>query len=215
MDGDDTALLTCIGRGDLQLPLRPTAAGAHSRAHVQPVSDSGMSCWSEAVPTVRALFSSCQSLAQRCRGPPLARSTESLVRVFEAPFEARLRARRQNLLSARRRSWSGEGTVDEALVADLCARGLRTPWPETDALMRDDLWCRSNGEMQLQLLSFVVSSTQTSDARLEALACRDIHERLERSVRALQLAERRLAAELALQSVAAVGSAVSRRDARP
>jgi hypothetical protein len=63
-----------------------------------------------------------------------------------------------------------------------------------------DLWCCASGETSIQLLSFTVAGLLTPKDRIGALECRDTYQRLEQEVRILRGFERRLAAEVSLQT---------------
>ena len=214
--GEDRVALTCIGRGQLELPLQPDST--FSRAEVHPIRDSRLECWSETVPAVRALHVSCAQLADRARrGPAMSRAMESVVGVFDAPLEETMRERRDNLYLSHLAAAKGDHAKDadaDAAARRACAHGIAAPWLD-EPLMRD-LWCQTAGEMQIQLLSFTLAGRHLSPrGRLWALSCRDAYARLEVAAEALRRDERRLAAELSLQSWGAASSTCFPRRSRP
>ena len=200
---DDTATLACIGRGQLQPPLRRTRLDSHSRADVLPIADRSLDCCSEAVPAVRALYHRCYRLAERAkRLPHVTQRTVEVARCFERPLEKRMRARRGRLVSAARARGEGGG-IESAPTEDRRRprSSLRTPWIEGE-LMRA-LWAPRAGESELQLLSFTTAALLPPAGRLAALSSRDAHSRLEQQLALLRDTERRLAVELSLSTLLA------------
>ena len=224
------AELTCVGRGQLRLPLQPDGGrGHHSRGTIQPLTDISLSTVSYQH-DIRRLYHSCHRLAARVKqGPHTSRSTARLVRLFDQSLEELLRTRRQNLFTA---ACDGMLGAEEADVFDRrLARvldGVCTPWTDSDVAgvvaaderdgrSRDGgghnppmsaLWHAHAGEVQIQLLSFAVASVLSPDRRLDCLATCNTQLRMAHDVQQLHAFERRLSAELSLQAWA--GAAVDR-----
>lgn len=203
------AEVTCIGRGQLQLPLRPSDGPGHrSCASIRPLSDGNletMSCMND----IRRLYHSCHALATRLDPPGRSvHATDSQVaRLFDAPLEALLRARRHSLAAATREDWYGAGSVSASRSREraLVLHGVCSPLPIDEAGHRDagcirGLWSRSDGEMQIQILSFAVGKVLSPDDRLASLLMLSTHARMLRAVRRLKALECRLAAEVSLQA---------------
>lgn len=186
----------------MELPLRPTGEGSHSCATICPLIDYSLQSFPEATRVIRNLFHSCHNLALAAEHAPEVSSIGPLLHIFEQPLEAQLRTRRDNLFTAARAGL--ELSHDSAMWQDQCIRGVCTPWAltkqgEQPSPRLQELWCRGNGEMQLQLLSFTVAQVLPPADRLRALSSRDTCARLEVEAAMLRGFNERLRAETALR----------------
>ena len=213
------AVLVCVGRGKLQLPVQPAPTtidgfwgerSHHSVACVLPMRDDPMQYHPEVERRVRGQFHACTQLAGRIQtGTALSRSH---ARLFAEPLEDALRRRRGNLFEAAQAA-SGLSLSYAGAGRDRCVRGICKPWEhaaESKAGGREEaerrletlkaFWSPSNGELQIQLLSFSLAGLLTRRNRLSAILNRDAAERLEHEAKVLRSCETRLAAEASLQS---------------
>ena len=169
------AVLTCIGRGRVDLPLIRSSEG-HAFAKMEPMEDDYSYCRPEDYPesslSLRSRYNSCRELSACARRAEsgLSLGGMAVAEMFDRPLETLLQEREHILCDA---------------LMGACDREIQ--------------FHTAAGEGLPQLLSFAVASLLAPERRVEAL---DIVEPKKRQVfvgRALKELEQRLTAELALQ----------------